>query len=97
MLSCPFVVQRRSVPTTFYVRAAPEEDEEAIEGLEEEATAEPTATESPWPQGPDYAVPASSGSQVESPAYGAPQGSGVSVQSPSYGIPYSAPTPDSPQ
>ena len=93
VLSCVLVVEGRSVPTTFYVRAAPAEGEEEAP---EEAVVEPTPTPNPWPQGPSYTLPASSATDAQSPTYGAPSGSGVVVQSPSYGFPGQEPTPGTP-
>jgi hypothetical protein len=96
VLSCPFVVQRQVVPTTFYVRAVPD-DGEAEAAAAEELPPTPTPTENPWPQGPNYGVPVAPGSGAQSPAYASPPGSGVVVQSPSYGSPPSLATPVAPQ
>jgi hypothetical protein len=96
VLSCPFVVERQVVPTTFYVRAVPD-DGEAEAAAAEELPPTPTPTENPWPQGPNYGVPVAPGSGAQSPAYASPPGSGVVVQSPSYGSPPSLATPVAPQ
>jgi pyruvate/2-oxoglutarate dehydrogenase complex dihydrolipoamide acyltransferase (E2) component len=93
VLSCVLVLQRRDIPTTFYVRAEPTAEE-----INQEPTpVPPTPTPNPWPQGPIYSVPASEGSNVVAPDYGLPGGSGIAVQSPSYHPPAQGPTPAVPQ
>lgn len=99
VLSCGFVVQRRDVPTTFYVRVnppasdveAPGDGEAAAAAATEEPTPAPTAN--PWAQTPSYEVSSSSAGGAKPPTYTAPGGAGSGVQTPNYGIPSAGSTP----
>jgi pyruvate/2-oxoglutarate dehydrogenase complex dihydrolipoamide acyltransferase (E2) component len=85
-LSCPFAVQYRNVPTTFYVRAAPDTEEVAATMLEPPA---PTPTQGPSPH---YGVPSSAGFEAASPEFNSPRIASPGGQSPQYGLP-GAPSP----
>jgi len=85
-LSCPFAVQYRNVPTTFYVRAAPDTEEVAATMLEPPA---PTPTQGPSPH---YGVPSSTGFEAASPEFNSPRIASPGGQSPQYGLP-GAPSP----
>jgi hypothetical protein len=92
VLSCGFVVQRRNVPTTFYVRAfPPASDIDETDGDDGLAASEPeptpTATPNPYAGVPSYGAPTPAG-----PVYSAPGTGAGAAQGPSYGIPSASPT-----
>jgi pyruvate/2-oxoglutarate dehydrogenase complex dihydrolipoamide acyltransferase (E2) component len=105
LLDCPFTVQRKEVPTTFYVRANPPAsnvetptDAEAAAATATEAVPTPTPTPNPWAGTPSYAVPTaapsgSSGGGVQTPSYGVSTSGGAASKAPSYGIPGAGATP----
>ncbi len=100
LFDCPFTVQQKEVPTTFYVRAnppasdveTPADGEPVAASDTQVAQPTPTATPNPWAAPPSYAVPtASAGGQT--PSYGVPSGSAGAAPPPSYGIPGTGATP----
>ena len=103
VLNCGFVVQRRDVPTTFYVRAAPPaSDIEGDEGDEGDASdGEATDGETAAATTPEPTPTATPNPWAGTPNYQVPAGSGNSsgggsssgVQTPSYGVPSGAQTP----
>src|SRR5690606_29601243 len=88
VLNCPFAVALEEVPTTFYVRVNPPEDDEegeASASAEEPAPTEtpapePTPTPNPWAQTPSYGIPTVTPGGAQAPGQAAP-----GVQSPGYG------------
>ena len=99
VLTCGFVVQRRNVPTTFYVRAfppasdleTPAGEDEDMAAAEPEPTPEPTAN--PWAASPNYGIPTPVSGTGQGPTYSAPGTGAGGVQSPNYGFPNASPTP----
>ena len=103
VLTCAFVVQRKDVPTTFYVRANPPASgvetptDAAAAGPTSEPTPEATPTPNQWAGTPNYGISASSGSggsgSVQTPSYGISSDGGGGAKPPSYGIPAAGATP----
>lgn len=84
---CRLAVQHRSVPTTFYIRAAtPFNDQEGHEGFEPDSTHTPVPTPTSRLE-PRYDAPITANPTAVPPEYAAPGGSGPDVQQPSYVLP----------
>ncbi len=90
-LSCPFAVAHHSVPTTFYVRAAPAE---AGDTTADSPSPTPSPTPTPNPaanSAPHFDVPSFSGVDAQTPQFASPAGVSRTDQSPQYGVPTAQP------